>query len=131
MTFDAQRPVMAHGHSSAADASCRADWAMAEIRPGPPRIRTGHGRFVPWCPGLQERMAAVAGASMLRWGGSGAVNRTASPGPVSAGDSRFDPGVPHPARAYNFWLGGKDHFPADRKAAQEVMRARPPGRMSR
>jgi hypothetical protein len=33
--------------------------------------------------------------------------------------------VPHAARVYNFWLGGKDHFPADRKAAQEVMRARP------
>jgi hypothetical protein len=33
--------------------------------------------------------------------------------------------VPHPARVYNFWLGGKDHFSADRKAAQGVMRARP------
>ena len=33
--------------------------------------------------------------------------------------------MPHPARLYNFWLGGKDHFPADRKAALEVMQARP------
>jgi S-adenosyl methyltransferase len=53
------------------------------------------------------------------------VSRTGAPGPVIAGGSRFDPDVPHPARLYNFWLGGKDHFPADRKAAQEVMRARP------
>jgi hypothetical protein len=37
----------------------------------------------------------------------------------------FDPGVAHPARVYNFWLGGKDHFAADREAGQEVMRLRP------
>jgi S-adenosyl methyltransferase len=37
----------------------------------------------------------------------------------------FDPSVPHPARVYAYWLGGKDHFPADRKAAQEVIRIRP------
>jgi hypothetical protein len=53
------------------------------------------------------------------------VNGTAAPGPIAAGGSRFDPDVPHAARVYNFWLGGKDHFLADRKAAQEVMRARP------
>ena len=53
------------------------------------------------------------------------MNRTAVPCPATAGGSRFDPEVPHPARVYNFWLGGKDHFPADRKAAREVMRARP------
>jgi hypothetical protein len=33
--------------------------------------------------------------------------------------------VAHPARVYNFWLGGKDHYAADRKVAQEVMRVRP------
>jgi O-methyltransferase involved in polyketide biosynthesis len=43
----------------------------------------------------------------------------------AAPDPRFDPAVPHPARVYGFWLGGKDHFPADRKAAEEVMRLRP------
>jgi SAM-dependent methyltransferase len=37
----------------------------------------------------------------------------------------FDPLVAHPARIYNVWLGGKDHFPADRWAAQEVARQRP------
>jgi len=41
------------------------------------------------------------------------------------GISRFDPGVPHPARVYNVWLGGKDHYAADRKAAAEVARCRP------
>ncbi len=39
--------------------------------------------------------------------------------------SRFDPETPHPARVYNYWLGGKDHFDADRRAAEEVMRRRP------
>jgi hypothetical protein len=38
---------------------------------------------------------------------------------------RFDPGFAHPARVYNVWLGGKDHFPADRKAAEEVAAHRP------
>ena len=38
---------------------------------------------------------------------------------------RFDPSVPNPARVYDYWLGGKDHFPADRAVAQEVIRHRP------
>ncbi len=39
--------------------------------------------------------------------------------------SRYDASVPHPAKVYGYWLGGKDHNAADRKAAQEVMRLRP------
>jgi S-adenosyl methyltransferase len=39
--------------------------------------------------------------------------------------ARFDPSVPHSARVYAYWLGGKDHYPADRKAAEEVIRLRP------
>ena len=38
---------------------------------------------------------------------------------------RFDPSVAHPARVYAYWLGGKDHYPADRKVAEEVIRRRP------
>jgi len=37
----------------------------------------------------------------------------------------FDPGVAHPARVYNYWLGGKDHYEADRAAGDEVARCRP------
>jgi len=42
-------------------------------------------------------------------------------------DSRapFDPGVAHPARVYNYWLGGKDHYEADRAVGDEVARRRP------
>src|SRR5205809_6346820 len=43
----------------------------------------------------------------------------------TAACARFDPSVPHPARVYDYWLGGKDHYPADREAAEEVMRRRP------
>jgi hypothetical protein len=34
----------------------------------------------------------------------------------------FDASVPHPARMWNYWLGGKDHFAADREAAEQVAR---------
>jgi hypothetical protein len=44
---------------------------------------------------------------------------SAGPGP------RHDPSVAHPARVYAYWLGGKDHYPADREAAEEVIRWRP------
>jgi hypothetical protein len=37
----------------------------------------------------------------------------------------FDTGVPHPARVYDYWLGGKDNFAADRQAAEEVLRLMP------
>jgi hypothetical protein len=37
----------------------------------------------------------------------------------------FDPAVAHPARVYNVWLGGKDHYAPDRAAAQRVVECRP------
>ncbi len=45
--------------------------------------------------------------------------------PATRGTSGFDPAVPHPARIYNVWLGGKDGLAADRKAAAEVAACRP------
>jgi S-adenosyl methyltransferase len=41
------------------------------------------------------------------------------------GPARFDPHVAHPARVYAYWIGSKDHFPADRKVAEEVAAHRP------
>jgi len=41
----------------------------------------------------------------------------------------FDPATPRPARMWNYWVGGKDHFAVDRAAAEtitEVMPALPP-----
>jgi hypothetical protein len=37
----------------------------------------------------------------------------------------FDPSVAHPARVYNVWIGGKDHYPADRDVAARVVERRP------
>ncbi len=37
----------------------------------------------------------------------------------------FDSGVPHIARIYDYWLGGKDNFAADREAAELAMAATP------
>lgn len=37
----------------------------------------------------------------------------------------FDITVPSPARMWNYWVGGKDHFAADRKAAEQVLAAMP------
>jgi hypothetical protein len=48
-----------------------------------------------------------------------------SPPQAADPDPRFDPSVPHPARVYSYWLGGKDHYLADRHAAEEVICRRP------
>jgi hypothetical protein len=53
---------------------------------------------------------------------------------VTGGGSAPDPAHPpagidttvaHPARVYDYWLGGKDNFAADREAAEQVIAARP------
>jgi O-methyltransferase involved in polyketide biosynthesis len=37
----------------------------------------------------------------------------------------FDPTVAHPARVYDYWLGGKDNFEADRIAGEQAIGAYP------
>ena len=37
----------------------------------------------------------------------------------------FATSVPHQARVYNYWLGGKDNYAADREAAERVIKAYP------
>ncbi|MDG4768373.1 SAM-dependent methyltransferase [Solwaraspora sp. WMMD406] len=39
--------------------------------------------------------------------------------------SRLDTSVPHPARRYNYWLGGKDNFAVDRASADQIAAAWP------
>lgn len=39
--------------------------------------------------------------------------------------SEIDTSRPHPARLYNYYLGGKDNYTVDREAAMEVLRAAP------
>jgi hypothetical protein len=40
-------------------------------------------------------------------------------------DAKFRPDVPNVARMYDYMLGGKDHYPADRAAAQRAFAATP------
>ncbi|MEV8482793.1 SAM-dependent methyltransferase [Streptomyces sp. NPDC052095] len=37
----------------------------------------------------------------------------------------FDPNTPSVARLYDYYLGGKDNFPADREAAEELLKVAP------
>jgi hypothetical protein len=41
------------------------------------------------------------------------------------GMPKLDVSVAHPARVYDYWLGGKDNFAADREAAEQVIAANP------
>ncbi|HEV2452147.1 MAG TPA: SAM-dependent methyltransferase [Streptosporangiaceae bacterium] len=45
------------------------------------------------------------------------------PGYRVPADIRTD--IAHPARVYDYWLGGKDNFAADRAAAEQVLRVMP------
>jgi len=49
---------------------------------------------------------------------------TSRPDEVSA-RSRIDTTVAHPARRYNYWLGGKDNFAADRASGDAIAAAMP------
>jgi hypothetical protein len=46
-----------------------------------------------------------------------------------AAESVFRPDIPSTARMYDYYLGGKDNYPADRAAAEKVMAALAPGTM--
>jgi len=39
--------------------------------------------------------------------------------------AKLDTSVAHPARVYDYWLGGKDNFAADREAAERVLAVTP------
>jgi hypothetical protein len=39
--------------------------------------------------------------------------------------AKLDAGLPHPARIYDYWLGGKDNFAADRAVGDEIIEAVP------
>ncbi|HEY6295833.1 MAG TPA: SAM-dependent methyltransferase [Streptosporangiaceae bacterium] len=56
------------------------------------------------------------------------MTQSTPPGRAAGGGSplpSFDPSVPNPARMWNYWLGGKDNFAADRAAAERVLEVMP------
>ncbi len=67
------------------------------------------------------------GAITYRNPNSGATTVAGEPTGLGeiAGACGFDPGKPNPARIYDYLLGGKDHFAADRRAAQRLVSALP------
>src|SRR5215472_1843855 len=50
---------------------------------------------------------------------------TATPCDLLTPRPPHDPAVPQSARVYAYWIGSKDHYAADRKAAEEVAACRP------
>ena len=57
-------------------------------------------------------------------------NRTGGEPALGAQDGQdegpvLDTSVAHPARVYDYWLGGKDNFAADRSAAEAIIAVRP------
>ena len=46
-------------------------------------------------------------------------------GPGQAEAPDFDTQHAHSARIYNYWLGGKDNYAADREAAEQAIAANP------
>ena len=49
----------------------------------------------------------------------------AAPAFPGAEPTTFDTSVAHISRVYDYWLGGKDNYPADREAAEQVIQAYP------
>src|SRR5690349_20850851 len=45
--------------------------------------------------------------------------------PVSQAAAKIDTRIPHSARIWNYWLGGKDNFEVDRTVGDEVKRIFP------
>src|SRR6266498_5782777 len=105
----------------------------------------------PGSRGVDDRAGASAGATVRCSSPSGGrgrryaaqprydpgcVRRTAAPGShrrygmttQDQGRAEFDSSVPHPARIYDYLLGGKDNYPADRAAAEATLAVGPEGR---
>ncbi|MEZ0094086.1 SAM-dependent methyltransferase [Streptacidiphilus sp. EB129] len=71
-------------------------------------------------PGLVHEFGAKSGVMMAdRANGEGVLDEERPP----SRDLR--PDIPHSARLYDYYLGGKDNFPADREAAARVVQLLP------
>jgi len=86
-----------------------ADSTLADD-PGPPAGRGAAMRRADRYPGKESMAAGRDGAGAL---------------PPNVPSPLFDTSVPHIARVYNYWLGGKDHFAADRELAERFIKADP------
>src|SRR5216683_5124880 len=60
-----------------------------------------------------------------RKGGFLSAERDRGADPADEGPVQLDTSVAHMARVYDYWLGGKDNFAADRAAAEQAIAANP------
>jgi hypothetical protein len=63
-------------------------------------------------------------------GDVGGKDKAVTGGPTGEDAVSLDTSVPHIARVYDYWLGGKDNFAADRVVAEQVIATLPDIRLS-
>jgi hypothetical protein len=78
--------------------------------------KNGHEREIV----TEERREALSSQPTDAGGAPGGIVVTPPAEPPS-----FDTTVAHPARVYDYWLGGKDNYQADRDAAEQVVKVMP------
>ena len=54
-------------------------------------------------------------------GGGRMTQGSTQPEPTGRAPGRLDTGVPHIARVYDYWLGGKDNYAVDREVAERII----------
>src|SRR6266487_2864257 len=90
------------------------------------RRRASEAKHEATIPDGGQGPGPVSSRGSARSGGSGAGEpgrAAAEPwGPPPAG---LDVSAPHPARVWNYWLGGRDFFAADKAAGEEIGREFP------
>jgi hypothetical protein len=110
-------------------------WRRAADEPDDdPEVAVSPGRSLSWCgvarktsPGRPEALPATAvllgrdggpalsGPRVTSLGSPAAINPDAA-----ASSAQLHPDIPNVARMYDYMLGGKDNYPADRAAAQRT-----------
>ena len=99
-----------------------------------PEVAVNPGRSLAWCgvgrktgparPGALPAAAAVLGRGGAPGLSGPRVTSQGSPAAVNrdsvAAHAQLQPDIPNVARMYDYMLGGKDNYPADREAAQRT-----------
>jgi S-adenosyl methyltransferase len=99
-----------------------------------PEVAVNPGRSLAWCgvgrktgparPGALPAAAAVLGRGGAPGLSEPRVTSQGSPAAVNrdsvAAHAQLQPDIPNVARMYDYMLGGKDNYPADREAAQRT-----------
>ena len=85
-------------------------------------MRPGRGRMMPWL----LRRARLRRARLRRaMAPAGTAPGRAVRDPGGAPPPGLDVSRPHPARVWNYWVGGGDYFAADRAAGEQLSREFP------